>query len=141
MMEPMETETTTRRYTPNTEKRCPRCGGTWPVRDSRGELLPKEQLHFDLIKAARYRGGYRLRAICKACHSAEAARRYTPRSHEDSATRLYLSNAEAAQLAGVSASSIARAKRAGDLPHELTAGAVEDWAAARRGAVTEDTKR
>lgn len=118
--------------TVKTEKRCPRCGTIYPLVDAEGNPLPREQLMFDRIKAARYRDGERLRSICKACHSADVSRRLTEKKpHATPDARPGLSNPQAAELAGVSVSTIARAKRAGELPHELTTPAVEAWARGR----------
>lgn len=118
--------------TVKTEKRCPHCGTIYPLVDAEGNPLPREQLMFDRIKAARYRDGYRLRSTCKACHSADVSRRLTEKKpHATAAARPGLSNPQAAELAGVSISTIARAKRAGELPHELTTPVVEAWARGR----------
>jgi hypothetical protein len=122
--------------TPKTEKRCPRCGTVYPLVDAKGRPLPKDVCMFDRIKADRYRDGERLRSICKVCHSADTSRRLVEKKphRTASAEAAGLTNPQAAELAGVSISTVARAKRAGELPRELTPEAVEAWAARRRGA-------
>lgn len=54
-----------------TERRCPRCGLIGVVLAADGTPLPRAQRAFDLIKSDRYRGGYRWRSLCRACHNAE----------------------------------------------------------------------
>lgn len=119
-----------------TEKRCPRCGTVYPLVDAAGNLLPREQLMFDRIKADRYRDGYRLRSTCKACHSADTARRLGEKRTRRAvgAGAAGLTNPQAAELAGVSISTVDRAKRAGELPGVLTPEVVEAWAERRRAA-------
>jgi hypothetical protein len=122
----------------NTEKRCPVCTNVFRVLDDAGEPLPAEQREWDRVKAPRYRGGYRWRDRCRACFAADRMARYHAKAAAERERQpapvdpLTLSARQAAQLAGVSASTVVRAKAAGQLPRKLTPAVVEAWAR-RRG--------
>lgn len=118
----------------NLEKRCRGCGQVFRVLGEDGQPLPREQRQWDLVRAPRYRGGYRWRDQCRNCtYRARLAAKAEQRARRRAAAPVYLTEREAAQLLGVSQSTITRAKRRGTLPRELTPAAVEAFGRARRG--------
>lgn len=125
--------------TVNPERRCRGCGHVYRVLDDAGEPLPRAARQWDLVRAKGYRGGYRWRDMCRICSYAARVEqaRARARRRESEATapggRATLTERQAAQLAGVSPSTVTRARRTGALPRELTPAAVEDWAKQRRG--------
>lgn len=125
--------------TVNPERRCRGCGHVYRVLDDAGEPLPREQRQWDLVRAARYKGGYRWRDMCRPCSNtarvelARARARRRESTAEARVGRATLTERQAAQLAGVSLSTVTRARRKGALPRELTPAAVEAWAKQRRG--------